>query len=210
MSEQTNTATQPYLQKHPPVCWLNYSAWSSQSSDTVASSVDDAAQRQDLMWESTASVKINQQRCNCETEASRQQLSCREKKYIVDGATFLFNVFVFIPQVNLIQIRFLLESEFLFKCDACNRFARSYIENMYLTCDELPHLSVHRLPQQTQQGWHASRIPNGHFVFVHGLAIDQVPQSSTGVPLDLQHFVVEEIDQVLDPSQPTHLSAEAH
>lgn len=77
-----------------------------------------------------------------------------------------------------------------------------------LTCDELPHLGVHRLPQQAQQGRHAARVPHGHFVFVHVLAIDEVPQSSTGVPLDLQHFVVEEVDQVLDPSQPTHLHAE--
>lgn len=77
-----------------------------------------------------------------------------------------------------------------------------------LTCDELPHLGVHRLPQQAQQGWHATRVPHGHFVFVHGLAVDEVPQSSTGVPLDLQHFVVEEVDQVLDTPQPTHLNAE--
>lgn len=118
---------------------------------------------------------------------------------------------MFTLQVNLIQIRVLLESDFkgLFEYDACSRFVRSHTNNMYLTCDELPHLGVHRLPQQTQQGWHASRVSNGHFVFVHGLAIDKVPQSSTGVPLDLQHFVVEEIDQVFDPSQPTDLSAEA-
>lgn len=77
-----------------------------------------------------------------------------------------------------------------------------------LTCDELPHLGVNRLPQQAQQGWHAARVPHGHFVFVHGLAVDEVPQSSTGVPLDLQHFVVEEVDQVLDTPQPTHLNAE--
>lgn len=74
-----------------------------------------------------------------------------------------------------------------------------------LTGDEFPHLRVGALPQQAQQSWNASRVPHGDFVLIHGFAVNEVPQSSAGVPLDLQHLVVQEVHQMFDPSQSAHL-----
>lgn len=75
------------------------------------------------------------------------------------------------------------------------------------TCDELPYFCVYSLPQQAEQGGNTTRVPHSNFVFVHSFAINKVPQSSTGVPLDLQHFVVQKVYQMFDSSQPTHLNA---
>lgn len=62
-----------------------------------------------------------------------------------------------------------------------------------LTGDELPHFGVRGLPQEAQQSWNAPCVPHGNFIFIHGFAVNEVPQSSARVPLDLEHLVIQEV-----------------
>lgn len=78
---------------------------------------------------------------------------------------------------------------------------------MKCTSDQLADFVVGGLPQQTQQGWDSSTVPQGHLVVVGGLAVHKVPQGPTGALLYLRDFVVQQVHQVLDPSQVTHLKS---
>lgn len=75
-----------------------------------------------------------------------------------------------------------------------------------LTCNELSHFRVHRLPQESKQCWNTSGVPHSDLVIIHCFAVDEVPQSATRVPLHLHGFVVQQVHQVFDSSQSTHLS----
>lgn len=74
-----------------------------------------------------------------------------------------------------------------------------------LTCDELSHFRIRRLPQESEQRWNTSGVPHSNLVIVHRFAIDEVSQGATRVPLHLDGLMVQQVHQVFDSSQPTHL-----
>lgn len=73
------------------------------------------------------------------------------------------------------------------------------------TGDQLSNFVVRGLPEEAQQRGDAAAVPQRHLVVVGGLAVHQVPQGPAGALLDLGHLVVQQVHQVLDPSQVTHL-----
>lgn len=73
------------------------------------------------------------------------------------------------------------------------------------TSHEFPHFSICALPQQAQQSRNASRVPHGDFIVIHRFAVNEVPQSSAGVPLDLQHLVIQQLHQMFNSSQSADL-----
>lgn len=76
-----------------------------------------------------------------------------------------------------------------------------------LTGYELSHFRVWSFSQHTNQSWDSTGIPHTHFIIVGGFSVHEVPQSSAGVPLNFQCFVVKQIHQVPDSPQSTHLEA---
>lgn len=75
------------------------------------------------------------------------------------------------------------------------------------TGDQFTDFIVGRFPEEAEQGGHAAAVPQRHLVVVGGLAVHQVPQGPTGALLDLGHLVIQEVDEVLDPSQVTNLQS---
>lgn len=76
------------------------------------------------------------------------------------------------------------------------------------TCDQLTNFVVGCFPEEPQQGRNAAAVPQRHLVVVSGLAVHQVPQGPTGTLLHLSHLVIQQVYQVLDPPQVTHLQTE--
>lgn len=66
----------------------------------------------------------------------------------------------------------------------------SILHTCRLTRDELPHFCVYGLSQQPEQSWDTSCVPHSDLVLIHSFPINQVPQSSTRVLLDLNDLVV--------------------
>lgn len=76
-----------------------------------------------------------------------------------------------------------------------------------LTCHQLLDFSIDRFPQQPQKRRDPSHVLHGYFVLISGLAVNEVPQCTTGILLNLQDSMIQEIHQVLDTSQPTDLES---
>lgn len=73
------------------------------------------------------------------------------------------------------------------------------------TSDQLAYVIVGGFSEEPQQSRNTATVPQRHLVVVAGFAVDQVPQGPAGTLLDLGHFVVQLVHQVLDPTQVAHL-----
>lgn len=75
------------------------------------------------------------------------------------------------------------------------------------TGQQLSDLHVRRLPKQPHQSRYAAAVLQGDFVVVIGFAVHQVPEGPAGAAVHVGHPVVQQVDQQLDPTLPTDLSA---
>lgn len=94
-----------------------------------------------------------------------------------------------------------------FVSTASGRYSADDTRRLHCTGQQLSDLHVRRLPQQPHESRDAPAVLQGDFVVVVGFAVHQVPQGAARAAVHVGHPVVQQVDQQLDSTLSTDLSA---